>query len=97
MGVPYNGSPMASHPQYLTVRNSRGREMLDVLGAELIRTPALDTGDRRPLVMQVGVERVWRGTEGGGAALIGNLKLKLKAERAWCLIAGCLLPGWLTD
>jgi hypothetical protein len=53
MGVPYNGSPMAQHPQYLTVRNSRGREMLDVLGAELTRTPAIDTGDRRPLVMQV--------------------------------------------
>jgi hypothetical protein len=53
MGVPYNGSPMAQHPQYLTVRNSRGREMLDVLGSELTRTPAIDTGDRRPLVMQV--------------------------------------------
>lgn len=52
MGVPYNGSPMAQHPQYLTVRNSRGREMIDVLGSELIRTPAVDTGDRRPLVMQ---------------------------------------------
>lgn len=53
MGVPYNGSPMSSHPQYITVRNSRGREMLDVLGADLIKTPPVDTGDRRPLVMQV--------------------------------------------
>jgi 7-hydroxymethyl chlorophyll a reductase len=56
MGVPYNGSPMASHPQYITLRNSRGREMLDVLSAgELTRTPPVDTGDRRPLVMQVRV------------------------------------------
>lgn len=62
MGVPYNGSPMAQHPQYLTVRNSRGREMIDVLGSELIRTPPVDTGDRRPLVMQVNMG--WAG--GGG-------------------------------
>jgi hypothetical protein len=27
--------------------------MLDVLGSELTRTPAIDTGDRWPLVMQV--------------------------------------------
>ena len=53
MGVPYDGRPMAAHPQYLTVRNSRGREMLDALGSELIRTPPVDTGNRRPLVMQV--------------------------------------------
>jgi hypothetical protein len=59
MGVPYNGSPMAQHPQYITVRNSRGREMLDALGADLIRTPPVDTGDRRPLVMQVSVGDLW--------------------------------------
>lgn len=55
MGVPYNGSPMAQHPQYITVRNSRGRDMLDALGSELVRTPPVDTGDRRPLVVQVRV------------------------------------------
>jgi hypothetical protein len=55
MGVPYNGSDMAQHPQYITVRNARGREMLDCLGAELQRTPAMSKGDGRPLVMQVGV------------------------------------------
>lgn len=55
MGVPYNGSPMAQHPQYITVRNGRGREMMDALGSELVRTPPVHTGDRRPLVMQVRV------------------------------------------
>jgi hypothetical protein len=54
MGVPYNGSNMAQHPQYITVRNSRGREMLDCLGAELQRMPAVSKGNSRPLVMQVG-------------------------------------------
>jgi hypothetical protein len=53
MGVPYIGSNMAQHPQYITVRNSRGREMLDCLGTELQRMPAVSKGDSRPLVMQV--------------------------------------------
>jgi hypothetical protein len=55
MGVPYNGSNMAQHPQYITVRNARGREMLDCLGAQLQRMPAVSKGDSRPLVMQVGL------------------------------------------
>lgn len=29
MGVPYQGTDMTSHQQYLTVRNARGREMLE--------------------------------------------------------------------
>lgn len=29
MGVPYQGGDMTSHLQYMTVRNERGREMLD--------------------------------------------------------------------
>lgn len=53
MGVPYNGSNMAQHQQYITVRNARGREMLDVLGTELQRMPAISKGNRQPLVMQV--------------------------------------------
>eukprot|EP00775_Hariotina_reticulata_P002974 gene2974-3258_t len=52
MGVPYQGGPMSKHPQYITIRNSRGRELLDSLGPDLIKTPAVDKGDRRPLVMQ---------------------------------------------
>eukprot|EP00882_Tetradesmus_deserticola_P004812 GHRQ01005071.1.p1 GENE.GHRQ01005071.1~~GHRQ01005071.1.p1 ORF type:complete len:466 (+),score=194.94 GHRQ01005071.1:243-1640(+) len=52
MGVPYNGSNMAQHPQYITVRNARGRQMLDCLGPQLQRLPAVSKGDSRPLVMQ---------------------------------------------
>jgi len=73
MGVPYNGSPMASHPQYITVRNSRGREMLDALGADLVRTPSVDTGDRRPLVMQVSGSTP--PPEGSAGALVGGVLL----------------------
>lgn len=32
MGVPYQGGDMTSHLQYLTVRNERGREMLEAGG-----------------------------------------------------------------
>ncbi len=55
MGVPYDGSDMAQHPQYVTVRNQRGQEMLKALGdvGQLERRPAISSGDRRPLVMQV--------------------------------------------
>jgi hypothetical protein len=86
MGVPYNGSPMAQHPQYLTVRNSRGREMIDVLGSELIRTPAVDTGDRRPLVMQVCACRAEFG--GGGGREMRRYQglsttVRSTAERVW--------------
>lgn len=52
MGVPYKGGQMSQHPQYITVRNSRGREMLDSLGMELHRIPAVSKGSRGPLVMQ---------------------------------------------
>lgn len=36
MGVPYQNTDMTSHLQYLTVRNERGRELLDA-GASSFR------------------------------------------------------------
>ncbi len=55
MGVPYLGGNMTSHPQYVVVRNERGEEMLNTVRQRLEITPAISTGDRAPLVMQVGV------------------------------------------
>ncbi|GBF89968.1 hypothetical protein Rsub_02674, partial [Raphidocelis subcapitata] len=54
MGVPYQGVDMTKHMQYVTVRNERGRELLDALraGGALETAPAESRGDRRPLVMQ---------------------------------------------
>eukprot|EP00803_Ostreobium_quekettii_P000456 evm.model.scf_41.5 EVM.evm.TU.scf_41.5 scf_41:174089-180627(-) len=52
MGVPYKDSNMTSHPQYLTVRNARGAEMLDLVRPKLTITPTESSGDRRPFVMQ---------------------------------------------
>ena len=52
MGVPYYGGEMTTHPQYLTVRNSRGREMLASVKAGLKVLPTVSSGDRRPFVLQ---------------------------------------------
>jgi 7-hydroxymethyl chlorophyll a reductase len=52
MGVPYYGTDMTSHPQYVTVRNGRGREMLDAVTPRLRILPTATAGDRRPFVMQ---------------------------------------------
>jgi len=53
MGVPsMDGVPMDKHPQYVTVRNARGQEMIDTVSGKLTRTPSTTSGDRRPFVMQ---------------------------------------------
>ncbi|BDA42980.1 probable coenzyme F420 hydrogenase subunit beta [Coccomyxa sp. Obi] len=52
MGVPYYGTDMTSHPQYIAVRNGRGREMLDAIGSRLKILPTMSSGDRTPYVMQ---------------------------------------------
>lgn len=54
----------------------RCRELMiltpNTLGAELRRTPAIDTGDRRPLVMQVrGIEKMGFGTKGWRVGAVG--------------------------
>lgn len=38
--------------QYVTVRNERGREMLDLVRPRLISTPTSSSGDRKPFVLQ---------------------------------------------
>ncbi|PKA59215.1 7-hydroxymethyl chlorophyll a reductase, chloroplastic [Apostasia shenzhenica] len=53
MAVPkYPGIPMTQHPQYITVRNERGREMLNLVESLLELTPTTSTGNRRPFVME---------------------------------------------
>ncbi|KMZ65877.1 7-hydroxymethyl chlorophyll a reductase, chloroplastic [Zostera marina] len=53
MGVPkFSGLSMAKHPQYITVRNGRGREMLDLVKDLFEITPTVSTGNRRPLVFE---------------------------------------------
>uniref|UniRef100_A0A0D9XIY4 Coenzyme F420 hydrogenase/dehydrogenase beta subunit C-terminal domain-containing protein n=1 Tax=Leersia perrieri TaxID=77586 RepID=A0A0D9XIY4_9ORYZ len=50
MGVPkYPGVSMTQHPQYITVRNDRGREMLSLVEGLLESTP---TGARQPFVIE---------------------------------------------
>jgi hypothetical protein len=46
-------SPLHAAPaQYVTVRNERGREMLDLVRQRLIVTPTSQSGDRKPFVLQ---------------------------------------------
>lgn len=52
MGVPYSGENMTSHLQYLTVRNERGREMLDRVRHRLEVAPPVASGSACTLVMQ---------------------------------------------
>ncbi|KAJ6313127.1 hypothetical protein OIU77_014604 [Salix suchowensis] len=53
MGVPkYPGVSMTQHPQYITVRNERGREMIGLVKDLLEITPTINSGDRRPFVME---------------------------------------------
>ncbi|KAF6144355.1 hypothetical protein GIB67_024582 [Kingdonia uniflora] len=53
MGVPkYAGVSMTRHPQYITVRNERGREMLSLVENLLEITPTISKGNRRPYVME---------------------------------------------
>ena len=52
MGVPYEGGDMTSHNTYITVRNDRGREMLDAVRGDLAASPPASSGNRRPFVLQ---------------------------------------------
>jgi len=52
MGVPYYHTDMTSHPQYVTVRNPRGAEMMDLIRPDCNVTPSVSSGDRKPFVMQ---------------------------------------------
>ncbi|KAK4482512.1 hypothetical protein RD792_009671 [Penstemon davidsonii] len=53
MGVPkYAGVSMTQHPQYVTVRNERGKEMLSLVNDLLEITPTISRGERRPFVME---------------------------------------------
>ncbi|KAI0528990.1 hypothetical protein KFK09_001535 [Dendrobium nobile] len=53
MAVPkYSGLSMTEHPQYITVRNERGREMLNLVENLLEITDTTSSGSRRPFVME---------------------------------------------
>ncbi|XP_074567843.1 7-hydroxymethyl chlorophyll a reductase, chloroplastic [Curcuma longa] len=53
MGVPkYSGVSMTEHPQYITVRNEKGREMLELVEKLLEITPTTTSGYRKPFVME---------------------------------------------
>ena len=52
MGVPYYNTDMTSHPQYITIRNERGQEMLDCVNSRLEVIPTMSSGNRKPFVLQ---------------------------------------------
>jgi len=47
MGVPYYDVPMTRHPQYVTVRNDKGKEMIDLVRARLQVVPTVSSGHRK--------------------------------------------------
>jgi len=53
MGVPKStGVNMTRHPQYVTIRNERGREMLDLVRDMLEIAPPVSQGSRGPFVAE---------------------------------------------
>lgn len=52
MGVPYYNTDMVKHPQYITVRNDRGQEMIDSVKERLEIIPTMSSGNRKPFVLQ---------------------------------------------
>ncbi|KAH9619659.1 hypothetical protein KSS87_003841 [Heliosperma pusillum] len=78
MGVPkYSGISMTQHPQYVTVRNERGREMLSLIENLLEITPTISSGNRRPFVMETvkadDAAKLGRGPSQPAPKIIGNL------------------------
>ncbi|XP_057742660.1 7-hydroxymethyl chlorophyll a reductase, chloroplastic isoform X7 [Arachis stenosperma] len=78
MGVPkYSGISMTQHPQYVTVRNERGREMLRLVENLLEIRPTTSAGDRRPFVMETvkadDNAKLGRGPSQPAPKFIGNL------------------------
>ncbi|XP_060671683.1 7-hydroxymethyl chlorophyll a reductase, chloroplastic isoform X2 [Ziziphus jujuba] len=78
MGVPkYSGISMTQHPQYVTVRNERGREMLSLVENYLEITPTISSGERRPFVMETvkadDNAKLGKGPSQPAPKVIGNL------------------------
>ena len=40
------------HPQYVTIRNDKGQEMMDMIRGDCDVTPSVSSGERKPFVMQ---------------------------------------------
>ncbi|KAF3457493.1 hypothetical protein FNV43_RR02151 [Rhamnella rubrinervis] len=78
MGVPkYSGVSMTQHPQYVTVRNERGREMLSLVENYLEITPTISGGGRQPFVMETvkadDAAKMGKGPSQPAPKFIGNL------------------------
>ncbi|CAN4090995.1 unnamed protein product [Withania somnifera] len=78
MGVPkYSGISMMQHPQYVTVRNERGREMLNLIENLLEITPTISSGKRQPFVMETvkadDEAKFGRGPSQPAPKFVGNL------------------------
>ena len=80
MAAPSEDVPMTQHWQYMTVRNERGRELVDLTGSALITAPPESSGDRRPFVLET-VLADDRATLGAGRQpaprLVGSLLARL--------------------
>lgn len=68
---------MMQHPQYVTVRNERGREMLNLIENLLEITPTISSGKRRPFVVETvkadDEAKFGRGPSQPAPKFVGNL------------------------
>ena len=77
MGVPMSvGVEMTAHPQYVTVRNARGKELFDSVREKCEVTPSVSSGNRTPFVVQTVVAddeaTLGRGPTSGAPRFVGN-------------------------
>jgi 7-hydroxymethyl chlorophyll a reductase len=78
MGVPMSvGVEMNKHPQYVTVRNEKGKEMFDMIRDECEVTPSTSSGNRKPFVVETvksdDEATLGRGPEKPAPLFVGNL------------------------
>lgn len=78
MGVPkYSGVSMTQHPQYITVRNERGREMLSLVEGLLESTPTVSSGAREAFVMETvkadDAAKMGKGPANPAPRFVGNI------------------------
>eukprot|EP00899_Mesostigma_viride_P001730 jgi/Mesvir1/11558/Mv17930-RA.1 len=71
------GVSMTSHPQIVTIRNDRGREMLDLVRPLLTTTPTVDAGNRKPFVMSTveadDLAKIGKGPKEPAPRFVGNI------------------------
>ncbi|GJN15403.1 hypothetical protein PR202_gb02316 [Eleusine coracana subsp. coracana] len=88
---------MTQHPQYITVRNERGREMLSLVEGLLESTPTVSSGARQPFVMETvkadDAAKLGKGPSKPAPRFVGNILaflLNLSVNPGSAAVTSCM-------